>query len=389
MRHYLTKLKQLMSGRQWSGESVGVTVGGFGINVPMGRASNLPAVLRHGLDPADPTPLYNMDAPTLMRWFNGYAQTPEFMQHVLYGETVALFEGAMRPIVRGGLDVADLTIEFEATPYQVPIALQRHRDAMLDFFRHTGRSRRLPDGEWENNITARLCEFDPSTGHMVLQQARYTDQIATNLSVDTNSNHLPPGMLSIRRGFEPPHDGRLVPLHRSGLANSLGVAGVLFARDGQPLMRERSKHLGSINSQKIHCSVSGVYEIPPGTRLGERHGYPLLRHGIELEIRHELGLEPGEYRLFPIALSRELPRHGKPQLFFAILSDMPVTDLIARMQTADERHEFLNDPNFMFRIAPADHSTYSRYTYEGWAALHFATKFLQANQESLAFAPRR
>lgn len=220
---------------------------------------------------------------------------------------------------------------------------------------------------------------------MVLQEASYADQIATNLSVDTDSGHLPRGVLSIRRDIEPPRAGLLPRLSASGLANTLGVAGVLFSRDGQPLLRERSQWLGSINEPKIHCSVSGVYELPPESQRSGRYGFELLRYGIELEIRQELNLMPGEYRLHPVALSRELPRHGKPQLFFVILCDLPVAALIERLRGAEERYEFQNDPNFMFRITEADHATYRRFTYEGWAALWFARQYLEANEARLGF----
>ncbi|TRW96734.1 hypothetical protein FNJ84_11715 [Paracoccus sp. M683] len=347
-----------------------------------------PGVVRHGLDPADPTPLYTMDRKQLERWFRGYARTDEFRGHLLYAETVAFYSEGLHPIVtKGAVDIDQLRIRLEPTRYYVPVALQPHRDAMIEFFKKTGRLRRIgPDQEWENNHSARLRAFDRDAAVMTLQRARYFDQIATNLSVDTNSGALPPGILTIRNGFEPPLDHRLVPLSESGLANTLGVAGILFSRDGQALMRERSQWLGSINQARIHCSVSGVYELPPDSTGGGEYGYDLLRYGIELEIRQELNLEPGEYQLFPVALSRELPRHGKPQLFFVIIGNLPAQELVQRLKGAEERYEFQNNPNFMFRVMEPDHSTYDRFTYEAWAALSFANDFLDANGERLGVA---
>lgn len=385
MRRYLTRLRQVADNLHQPGNAASWTVPLIGLTVPLGWRRR-PAIIRHGLDPDDPAPLYSMEPTRLRLWFQGYATTPEFQHQMLYGETVALSGDGMRPItVDGAVDIADLRVEIAAVPYELPVALEPHRDAMLDYFKRAGKLRRIGD-TWENNRTARLASFDPATARMVLQEASYFDQIATNLSVDTDSGHLPPGVLSIRRNFEPPRDGRLVSLAESALANTLGVAGVLFARDGQALMRERSQWLGSINQPRVHCSVSGVYELPLGSRRGETHGYDLLRYGIELEIRQELNLEPGEYSLHPIALSRELPRHGKPQLFFAIFCDIPALELVDRLNRAEERHEFLNDPNLMFRVDEARYQTYDRFTYEGWAALRLASQFVKANADRVPFA---
>lgn len=382
MRKQLTLLRQLADnvfqpGSQWNLPWIGLTIRlGWG---------HRPTIIRHGLDPDDPTPLYAMDLERLSRWFHGYQGSAEFQQQMLYAETVPLVAEGMRPIYPAGAICAeDLQIEILPVPYDLPVALEPHREAMLAYFRRAGKLRRIGD-DYENNLTARLVSLDPPRSRLVVQEARYFDQIATNLSVDTDSGSLPPGILSIRRSFEPPREGRLPPLADSSLANTLGVAGVLFARNGQALMRERSRWLGSINQPLIHCSVSGVFELPPGSRGGQSHGYELLRYGIELEIRQELNLEPGEYRLYPIALSRELPRHGKPQLFFAIFCDIPALDLVKRLNRAEERHEFLNDPNFMFRVDEAQHRTYSRFTYEGWAALRLASRFVRANADRMPF----
>lgn len=111
-----------------------------------------------------------------------------------------------------------------------------------------------------------------------------------------------------------------------------------------------------------------------------------MRYGIEREIRQELNLEPGEYRLYPIALSRELPRHGKQHLFFAIFRDVPALELVQRLSRAEERHEFLDDPNLMFRVEEAGHRTYERFTSEGWAALRLASRYVTANPDRMPFA---
>lgn len=384
MKKLLTHIRQLAGAIKLPDQPLQIEIPWTNMTIPLGWRSR-PVVLRHGLAIGDPTPLYSMDPTALRGWFRGYDGSAERHQQMLYAETVYFRPPGMQAITdRGAVDVDRLRIQLEPTPYELPVALQPHGEAMVQFFKDSRRLRRLPpDNRWENNISARLVDFDPQTGQMTLQQATYFDQIATNLSVDTNSEKLPGRALTIRRDVEPPRDGRLLPLGDSALANTLGVAGILFARDGQPLLRERSHGLGSINAARIHCSVSGVYELPPDSRRGGVYGYDLLRYGIEHEIRQELNLEPQEYRLYPVALSRELPRHGKPQLFFAIFCDIPVTQIIQRLKQAEERYEYLNDPNFIFKVDAADHSTFDRFTYEGWAALKFALRFRSANQDLL------
>lgn len=107
MRKYLTMARQLLGGLAGPKGKIELGYAGLSLGIPLAKGDR-PGVVRHGLDPGDPTPLYAMDAKALMGWFHGYAQTPEFRQKVLYGETLALSHADWRPIRRDALRVEDL-----------------------------------------------------------------------------------------------------------------------------------------------------------------------------------------------------------------------------------------------------------------------------------------
>lgn len=376
IRAYLRKLVR-------SNQSVEAGVSGPSFHLPMSLRDE-PVAVRRNLDPRDPSPLYEMQPARLMGWYHGYRDSYEFQQSLLYAETVALTVDGLVGIEPDAISVNDIRVTLDPRPYQLPTTLQPHQAAMLGYFRASGRLRVI-DGVEENNRSARLAAVDRATATLRLQEASYFDQIATNLSADTVSGALIDPITrravgTLREGIEAPEQGRLRPLERSAMANTLGVAAVLFTREGMPLLRRRNSHLGSINMTRgIHCSVSGVLELPPGFRRGQSGGFEVLAYGMRHEIAQELALAPHEYRLFPVALARELPRLGKPQLFFLIECDLETDELCRRLHIAPERHEYLNDPARPFLLQPLDFEHAPQFTYEGWAAAWFAAAFRSAN----------
>lgn len=381
MQRVIRPLRNLLRGFLRSNDKIELSFMGVGLGVPL-KANAGPRVIRDGLRVDDPSPLYEMDAETLLSWFPGYAQTPEFRSKVLYAETLAFAGEGFHAFQQPSLNIEKLRIQIQPTRYNVPLDLEPHRDAMLGYFKDSGRLRRLGTGDWENNRSARLSGVTPDADLLLMQEATYFDQIATNLSVDTDSGVLPNRAQSIRCDIEPlTETGTLTPLAGSGLANTLGVACVLYSGEGIPLLRRRNGKLGSINAPKLHCSASGVYELPQDCKRVGEYDFRILRQGMDLEIRQELNLSPDEYSLYPVALTRELPRHGKPQLFFAAFTGLSNRELAQRLQGANESYEFDTDPNDVFPQAEPGRETYDRFTYEGWAALWFARKFMEANED--------
>jgi hypothetical protein len=273
----------------------------------------------------------------------------------------------------------DLTFKISRVPYKRPLALESHGRAMEAFFKKTDRLNWKPElGEYENNRTARVKEINWETGEIVLEEATYFDQVATNIGVDTDSYKLS-GKSSIRRGIEAPIEGKLPNLNKSQLANTIGVAAMAFDHSGRAMFRYRNPKMASISKKALHCTVSGVFELPEWSERGQEYDFSLIETGMHLEIDNELKLEPHEYDLFPVAFGRELPRAGKPQFFFMIRPKVNLQVMEERAKTAIEHAEFTMNTLSEFHDRETNAKTYEYFTYEGWAAYIFAKRFRTAN----------
>ncbi|MCV2894583.1 hypothetical protein [Lentibacter sp. XHP0401] len=348
--------------------------------MPLGKVKQA-VQQREGLSETDATPFYESDYTRLRSLYNGYDRSPLFFAELLYEDVVYFRPEGYAAISSDAINPENLKVIVTPLSYRLPQKLRAHTEAMVQFFKET---RRLnwdsATNTYENNRTARVDAFDIENTTLTLSEASYFDQIGTNLSVDTNSGKLPHGMASIRHGFEPPVDGRLPPLTHSGLANSLGVAAMVFTPDfATQLLRVRSSRLASIAHRALHCTVSGVYELPNSVKKGDITDFSALEAGMQLEMRMELGLEPDEYDLFPVAFARELPRAGKPQLFFVARSKLPLEELKLRSAKAKESNEFISEADKPFHDLSSGEFTRESFTYEGWACVHFANQFLEAN----------
>ena len=112
---------------------------------------------------------------------------------------------------------------------------------------------------------------------------------------------------------------------------------------------------------------------------------------MEEEIARELHTFPDEYELVPLAFARELPRGGKPQLFYLALSKLTEAEIKSRLLEAEERMEFVDWENADLPALcgrwltsplkrPAEVAVVkSCFTYEGWMALRLVKNYLSEN----------
>jgi len=301
----------------------------------------------------------------------------------LYEEPIFFHTSATTPIEEGSIDVADLSVYIEPTVFSPPAKYSRFSRDALTYFKERRKINYDPDsGSYENNRSARVVKVDADESRIILQEASYFDQIATNIVVDTEYRDSQHGRLdSYREGLEQPIDGRLPPLESSTLANTLGVAAVLYTEDfSHEILRVRNgKFLASMSDGGIHCSASGVFELPPWAERANTYDFDIIKYGMEIEFRTELGLEPSQYDLYPVALCRELPRAGKPQFFFVARLRIPTDKLVLASKNAKERNEFIQNEEGGLLLDHTTDNEHNSYTYEGLAAIHFSKKFLMAN----------
>lgn len=339
-----------------------------------------PIETRTGIDPNDKSPFYESDAATLFKYYHSYANTPEYMSDVLYVDVLPIRTDGFVGLTLNAIRSEDIIVSIEPSSYRTPEKLLNHTNAAVDLFKRMNKLRYLKDKqEWENNTSLRVNYFD-STGKMSCQKARYFDQVGTNITLDWASGALANGWRTIRIDVERPVNGKLCPLRESNLANTLGVAVILYDKALSPIMRVRSDSLGSIPKCGLHSTASGVHEVDPMQPSGV-FDYSILERGMVKEIKHEIGLDEHEYQLLPIVFARELPRGGKPQLFFMALAKVDNQRIRDAMASAEEAHEYVatNSAEANAMLSESQPSS-DLFTYEGWACLQFAERFVEANE---------
>ena len=363
--------------------NIGMTASGPRISLSLSQ-SDEPKETRSGFYGDDTSPYYEMDRSRLRSYYYAYSDDYESKYDMLYAETVAFKSRGFNAIHPECVDIDDVDVTFEAAPYRLPPGLAIHGERAIDWFKQTGKlNYDDATGTWENNDSLRLWSFDPS-GKMICQKASYFDQVATNLTLDWANGTLRDGGFTIRSSIERPRDGRLAPLNtRNGscFANTLGTAIMFYDSNLIKMMvRTRNDQMASIPEQGLHCTVSGVLEVDPAKTPG-KYGIDLFDYGTRLEIGHETGLSPDEYLLYPVAISRELPRGGKPQLFYVAILLVDDTRFEAACASAKEAREYVASPDgTYFNVDLPDKDIASAYTYEGWAAQVFAESFVAANE---------
>lgn len=219
----------------------------------------------------------------------------------------------------------------------------------------------------------------------------YHDQAYSNLILDFDRED-PARYVSLRSQLAQ-DDNRLPELDDQRLANTLGVAALIFYRStGQwtPYMVRRVRRIGVFPSG-LHCTASGVAKWPAHSRQLKTLGNFATRHMLS-EIEEEVGLGPQDLvELRPLALCREMARGGKPQLLYGGFTLLGRKTLSLRRRNARKFIEATNqlpeiERDRWFRSAdvvltPGELRTRVGkwgLTLEGAAALHFGIRYAEA-----------
>lgn len=347
---------------------------------PPPHVGSKPSPVRRGFDSGDKkTPFIEDRLAYLKAYYYGYGAqyTDDF---VTYADVILLRDGENG--FRRGRDISKLTLRPQPEYFTPVAALNAHGQYAVDLFRQLGKQTLLEDGEYDNSTSARFLTWPIEGDEIEIQPAKYESQIATNLTLDWESGKLSGGQpgATLRNAFEPPVNGRLLPLSQSRLANTLGVAAMLRSADNRLLFTIRSDKTAVMSPDRLHCSSSGVFEWKDLSWQDGMLPFTTLYNGMQREIDQELNLPKDSYTLIPLALARELPRGGKPQLFLAANCRLPLEDIKERMLSATDRYEWKDpsdlDPDSKIRQAlarpesiPVEETTVEEYfTYEGWMA---------------------
>lgn len=373
----------------------GVEIGPAGpvARVPL-LLKSIPVPTRIGIDESDNfTPFVQYDLRTLYEWYYAYKQSRAYHEWIAYADIIPLRNGNDGFVA--GQNVKEFRIIVKDGAYSIPQSLVQHKEHAVKLFKALKKIYWVKEKqEWENDQSIRIISWSNSSLRVEIQRAWYFDQVGTNLTLDWASGYVPKAMepcedATIRSCVESPVDGRLRPLQDSVLANTLGVAAFVLTNDQQLLIPIRGKDqaIFSEGVGKFHCSASGVCKWQEALGFGETT-FDLFVEGMHAEIKRELNLPRETYDLIPLAFARELPRGGKPQLFFFAKCNLSLAEVQRYMDKAEEKWEFLNEESLppdsplnrwlQNRIGP----TYTRetlencFTCEGWMGLRLARAYL-------------
>lgn len=195
---------------------------------------------------------------------------------------------------------------------------------------------KIPGCEFiENNTSIRFDKLEVMNDFLIIEASKvtYFDQASTNLALYKKQDV---AGRDLRIYDAEIHGAGHMPraFEDSILANSLGVACMFEVVGTPPLLVPRfrpkkTKQRGHavMSDGAWHCSSSGVFEYKDLNLNLKEHEERLidisfLERGIAREIESEANLMiEKDYDLVPLCISREIPRGGKPQMFYkAILN---------------------------------------------------------------------
>lgn len=238
-------------------------------------------------------------------------------------EHVSAYFAIARLFGADGSDPDNVAVEYLPEPFRFIDPMIAEFSAQIEAeLRSQGR---LYDGP----MVLRLVQFDqsPEAARMVVQEARYGDQCA-GFALDLPSPLFAQHGGTLRAYLRHAYSEQLTGRHP--LAGCLGVCGLLLTgnrAERKALVVHRSAKLASLESS-VGPSVAGSVESEPRCETLRA----LIERSLGAELKEELALEPGEYRIHPLAYAREVLRGGRPQLFCLVTTELAADEIGARLE---------------------------------------------------------
>lgn len=240
-----------------------------------------------------------------------------------------------------------LRVICSAVTYDLPIELEAHRRRVVELFWKAGRLRCSVGNQPDNQLCPRIRSCNAGRGEIEIQQACYSDQVATNLSLDLRlEKHVANFGETLRtvdrnyvlRGHnlckQPLRNAQLRPLESSFLANTLGVACIVVFRNGEYFYRQRSTKT-AIYGGSVHVPVSFAVEYDQEAGAPETLEQMVLRDLVsEFNQETRLDFDAVIDTVTPLGLCRDLGRGGKPQLFLKLQARNEPGEFLQAMQRA-------------------------------------------------------
>lgn len=179
---------------------------------------------------------------------------------------------------------------------------------------------------YRDDPKSRLASIREENGRLIFsfQKVGYSDYIVTNMSMEII---LPGSTKSIRELLEP--GPTLTNLNESKCSNHLGVSCLVITAD-RKLILQKASQAKVTGAGQITSSASGSMDWK------EPNINPF--EVIQSELYEELALSNDEsLYVTGIALSRELSRGGKPEMFFVLRTELTSDEILSRVATDPDR----------------------------------------------------
>lgn len=221
--------------------------------------------------------------------------------------------------------------------------LERLRAGALEAFRAEKRFDR-------ESTVIRLEEFRKDTGLLRVRPGWYTDGLRSNYAMDwsMDDEDRDGTALTLRSYLAERFGERLPPLGESLLSDAVGLAVVVWYRGQGDILPYLPRRAGGRSGQAkaandgdrvrtavfdggYHCTASGESEWTDGAHSFDE----MFVAEICRELEEEVGIQREDLEwIVPAGLCREFLRGGKPQLFFAALTNLDGTELAIRRKAA-------------------------------------------------------
>jgi hypothetical protein len=305
------------------------------------------------------------DPPTLLHWYRD--ETPA-CGRLPYTELACFLD-----------QPSDLRIEKKKTPFRLascpPDSLSYLQDCIYDAFTKEKRIDKF------DSKVVRLENYDDRERRLVIRQCRYSDGLKSNYALDWQGK--------LRSLLAQDYGSKLPPLDEPRLSNSLGLAVIVWYRtqDGEtlPYLPKRARNLAVFPGGLFHCTASGEARWKPRAATFDE----MFTADICKELYEEVGLSRADLDwIVPVALCREFLRGGKPQLFFAALTNVRADELAEKRRAAIERQIVAGRQEVLDEVLKAKsreqlYKDLARYgTIESFANMCYAQRYAESAERA-------
>jgi hypothetical protein len=228
------------------------------------------------------------------------------------------------------LEAFKIQIHPHLTEYKVPDLYTVRNKDIVPYYKGLKRTLFGPNVELSDGVCARLKDFEQTTKTFTFQKVSYFDYLKTNLAMD-NAN----ASISLRQELHQASKS-VQPLRESPLANHLGINILIFSNGGEAVLHRRSREV-LVRPDELCSSASGAITFRD-VSFSKTESLTLADLFLNRETEEELGSKVAENvkgATSFLALTREIIRGGKPELFLFANSTLSWEEIVDSYENSE------------------------------------------------------